>query len=112
MICRGAPGFSPRARRRRAALTRLHEAGARAELLGQFIDADGKVMKTEFDGRVMALPLDDLRGREVVAIAGGAEKTDAILAVLKSGLLTGLIIDEATARCLAETPGDRKAAAA
>ena len=42
--------------------------------------------------------LDEMQGRQVVAIAGGREKARAIAAVLASGLLTGLITDEATAR--------------
>jgi len=35
--------------------------------------------------------------RRIVAVAGGAVKVDAIRAVLASGLLNGLITDEATA---------------
>ena len=108
----GSTGLMSSVENVKEAFGTLYAAGARAELLGQFIDGDGRIMETEFDGRVMALPLEDMRGREVVAIAGGQEKTDAIRAVLMSGLLTGLIIDEATARCLAETPGGRSAAAA
>ncbi|MEM8553125.1 MAG: sugar-binding transcriptional regulator [Pseudomonadota bacterium] len=94
-----------------AALKRVRQAGACAEILGQFLDADGQILKTPLDGLVMALPLNDLRGREVVAIVGGIEKRDAIKAALKSGLLTGLIIDEATARRLVEERGDARAAA-
>ena len=44
------------------------------------------------------MPLEDLPGRQVVAIAGGRDKARAIAAVLASGVLTGLITDEATAR--------------
>lgn len=80
----------------------LSAEGAVAEILGQFLDADGRLIKTKFDGRTMAIPLDDLRGREVVAVAGGLEKVQAIQAALRSGLLTGLIIDEATARRLVD----------
>ena len=42
--------------------------------------------------------LEELPGRQVVAIAGGRDKPRAIAAVLQSGLVTGLITDEATAR--------------
>ena len=38
--------------------------------------------------------------QRIVAIAGGADKTAAIRAVLNSGLLSGLITDEATATAL------------
>ena len=36
--------------------------------------------------------------------ARGAEKVAALRAVLRSGLLKGLITNEATARCLVEEP--------
>ncbi|WP_240722201.1 sugar-binding transcriptional regulator [Poseidonocella sp. HB161398] len=78
----------------------LRREGAVAEILGQFLDAGGNILSTPFDGRTMSAPLGDLRGRDIVAIAGGASKVEAIAAALKSGLLTGLIIDEATARTL------------
>lgn len=80
----------------------LTERGAAAEILGQFLDREGRQISTSLDGRAMAMPLNDLRGRKVVAIAGGLGKVEAIRAALSSGLLTGLIIDEATARSLVE----------
>lgn len=89
----------------------LKARGARAEILGQFIDADGRVMATEYDARVMAPPLESLRGRAVVAIAGGRAKAEAIGAALKSGLLSELIIDEATARALVGEGGETDVAA-
>lgn len=93
------------------AVATLYKAGARAEILGQFIDRNGQILATAHDARVMAAPLESLRKKYVVAIAGGAEKTSAIGAALRSGLLTGLIIDEGTARALVETdkPGIRLA---
>ncbi|MBX2856209.1 MAG: sugar-binding transcriptional regulator [Rhodobacteraceae bacterium] len=90
----------------------LLSLGARAEILGQFLDANGQILKTPYDDRVMAAPLESLRGREVVAIAGGDTKTQAIRAALRSGLIAGLIIDEATARRLVEEPDGAYAAAA
>ena len=78
----------------------LADAGAVAEVLGQFLDPHGHPVQTPLDRRVMAQPLAQLRGRDVVAIAGGTSKHDAIRAALRSGLLTGLITDETTARAL------------
>lgn len=89
----------------------LYAAGARAEILGQFLDADGVPLATPYDDRVMAPPLETLRGREVVAIAGGTSKVEAIRTALQSGLLTGLIIDEATARALVDKDGLLRSAA-
>ena len=64
---------------------------------------------SEVNQRTLGLRIEDLRGREVVAVAGGPEKTSAILATLASGIITGLIIDEATAR-LVLAAADRPAA--
>lgn len=80
--------------------TWLQEHGAQAEVLGQFIDESGSIMETPLNDRVMALELEALRDKEVVAIAGGDDKRDAIRAVLRSKLLSGLLLDEATARSL------------
>lgn len=95
-----------------SAIERLRKDGARAEILGQFIADDGALLSTPYDDRVIAPGLEQLRGREIVAIAGGLLKTEAIRAALKSGLLTGLIIDEATARSLVDELGAVPAAAA
>lgn len=108
----GAGGASAISLDPEEATGRLRTLGARAEILGQFLDADGALLATPYDDRVMAPGLESLRGRDVVAIAGGASKTEAIRAALKSGLLTGLIIDEATARRLADGLQAAPAAAA
>lgn len=83
-------------------LADLRGMGARAEVLGQFYDAGGAILSTPFDGRVMAPDLATLRGREVIAIAGGTHKAGALDAALRGGIITGLITDEATARGLAD----------
>lgn len=80
----------------------LRARGARAEVLGQFLDASGALMSTPYDDRVMAPDLAALKGREVWAVAGGPTKAAALSAALNSGVFTGLITDEATARRLAE----------
>lgn len=80
----------------------LSELGAKAEILGQFLDTQGRAISTSFDGRTMAMDLQDLRNREVVAIAGGKDKIEPVKAALNSGLITGLIIDEVTARVLVD----------
>ena len=79
----------------------LERAGAVGEILGRFLDARGRPVAAAINDRALALRLEDLPGRQVVAIAGGRAKVRAIAAVLESGLLTGLITDETTARELA-----------
>jgi DNA-binding transcriptional regulator LsrR (DeoR family) len=80
----------------------LARAGAVGEVLGRFLDATGKPVPAEINERSIAVRLEELKGRQVVGIAGGPAKVRAIAAVLESGLLTGLITDEATARELVE----------
>lgn len=79
----------------------LAAAGAVGEVLGCYVDAEGQLIDIEISHRAIHVGLDALKGKEVVAIAGGPTKTAAITAVLKSGLITGLITDEATASRIA-----------
>ena len=74
--------------------------GAIAELLGQFFGADGAHLPNALSGRAMAPSISELRKHRIVALAGGTAKTQAVKAILASGLLHGLITDEATARRL------------
>ncbi|EFO32017.1 transcriptional regulator [Roseibium sp. TrichSKD4] len=87
--------------------TDLRKRGAVAELLGQFVDRDGNQISTPHDERVMAPPLDNLKDRDVVAIAAGTNKVPAVRAALQSGYLTGLLTDELTAKTLIEDPNGR-----
>jgi DNA-binding transcriptional regulator LsrR (DeoR family) len=79
----------------------LERVGVAGEMLGHFFDAGGNVVETELSSRSISLPPEDLRGRNIVAIAGGPSKVAGIRAALASGFLKGLITDELTARCLA-----------
>ncbi|VDC21185.1 sugar-binding transcriptional regulator [Pseudogemmobacter humi] len=72
--------------------------GGVGEMLGHFFDARGRVLETTLTARTLAVDLGGA-GR-TVAVAGGADKTAAIRAVLQSGRLSGLITDEPTARAL------------
>jgi DNA-binding transcriptional regulator LsrR (DeoR family) len=78
----------------------LERAGVAGEMLGHFFDAHGNIIETELSSRSISLPLQDLRGRNIVAIAGGPSKVAGIRAALASGFLKGLITDELTARRL------------
>ena len=80
----------------------LAKEGAVGEVLGHFFAADGRSVAVDVNQRALGLAPDELRGKEIVGIAGGRGKARAIGAVLASGLLTGLITDEATARRLVQ----------
>jgi DNA-binding transcriptional regulator LsrR (DeoR family) len=80
----------------------LERAGVAGEMLGHFFDANGYIVETELSSRSISLSPRDLRGRNIVAIAGGPGKVAGIRAALASGLLKGLITDELTARRLVD----------
>jgi DNA-binding transcriptional regulator LsrR (DeoR family) len=80
----------------------LSRAGAIGEILGHFVGADGQPVDAALNQRALGLKIEDLKGKEVVAIAGGHGKARAIRAVLSSRVVTGLITDEATARRIVE----------
>ena len=78
----------------------LRAAGAVGEIMGRYFDTAGRLVPTSLHDRLIALPIGALHG--LVAVAAGEEKIDAINAVSRSRLLSGLITDEPTARRLAE----------
>jgi DNA-binding transcriptional regulator LsrR (DeoR family) len=79
----------------------LHE-GAVAEILGWTLDRNGALMPFPLNRRIASLPLSSPPGHPTIAIAGGAAKARAILAVLRGRWITGLITDEAAAEGILE----------
>ncbi|WGS18131.1 sugar-binding transcriptional regulator [Bradyrhizobium sp. ISRA463] len=79
----------------------LKRVGACADLLGRFFNADGQVLDIDLSARATSMEAADLRTHRIVAIGGGLAKVAALRAMLRSGFLHGLIIDEATAQALA-----------
>jgi DNA-binding transcriptional regulator LsrR (DeoR family) len=89
----------------------LRRAGAVGEVLGRFVDADGRPVAAEINERAVAIRLEEIKGRQVVAVAGGKGKARAIAAVLESRVITGLITDETTAKAIVELLDGERAAA-
>jgi DNA-binding transcriptional regulator LsrR (DeoR family) len=83
-------------------------SGACAEILGQFFLADGTHMPHPLSDRAMAPRLADLKAHKIVALVGGTSKIQATRSILASGLLHGLITDEATARRLVNAKPGRE----
>jgi DNA-binding transcriptional regulator LsrR (DeoR family) len=88
----------------------LRRAGAVGEVLGRFVDADGRPVAAEINERAVAIRLEEIKGRQVVAVAGGKGKARAIMAVLESRVITGLITDETTAKAVVELVDGSRAA--
>jgi DNA-binding transcriptional regulator LsrR (DeoR family) len=82
-------------------LVQLNRLGARGEILTYFHDENGRLIDTDLSRRCVTLSYGELVGRNIVAAAGGPDKVEALRSILKTGLLSGLITDEATAIKLA-----------
>jgi DNA-binding transcriptional regulator LsrR (DeoR family) len=81
-------------------IAEINAAGGVGEMLGHFFDARGRVLETTLTARTLAVDLDGPPQSRIIAIAGGADKVQAIRALLMSARLKGLITDEPTARAL------------
>lgn len=84
-------------------LREVKRAGAVGEVIGRFLDKNGNPVAAELNDRAVALRLEEIKGKSVVAIAGGEDKTEAIKAVLESHVMKGLITDEATAKAIVDS---------
>ncbi len=85
--------------------TFLKMQGAVGDVLSHFLDKNGELVSPDLEKRLMSTPMDQLRTLEnVIGAAGGPDKAEAILAVLRGGYLDVLITDEDTARLLLEAP--------
>ena len=78
--------------------------GATAVLICRFLDRDGNQIVRELDRRIIGIELDELSGvPKRLCVAGGAQKVEAIRAVLLGGYATHLVTDmDAAERLLAD----------
>jgi DNA-binding transcriptional regulator LsrR (DeoR family) len=77
----------------------LIKKGAVGDLLYNFFDADGALIKHPINDRVLSMPIDRLRKvPRRVMISGGTEKVDALLGALKLVNCNVLITNEDTAQ--------------
>lgn len=71
------------------------------DVLGHFLDKDGQLIHTPIENRLISTPLEHLKEmNNVIGLAAGQEKIEAIRAVLRGGYLDILITDEGTANLL------------
>lgn len=84
-------------------LQALRGRGAVANILGNFYDARGEPVECEVSRRLVAVDPAAFENARLIAIAGGMQKQQAIHAALRTGLLSGLISDEHTARAVLAT---------
>lgn len=81
-------------------LKSLRAAGAIGDTNGIFFDSSGRPVDHELNSRTLAVPFETLRKLPVVLMVGGIEKIAAAAALLRSGIVNGLIIDGDTALAL------------
>ena len=81
--------------------------GAVGDISGHYFDINGKRILGDLDDRIMALSWEDFQSlKNVVAVACGLDKKNAILGALRTGLISRLIIDDHTALALLEGSED------
>ncbi|MDK2952215.1 MAG: lsr operon transcriptional repressor [Kosmotogales bacterium] len=82
-------------------LALLRQKGAVGDILGQYFDQDGNIIDFETNQRIISFDISKLKVKQnVIAIAGGPKKVQAIAAAIKGGYLSTLITDELTAKQL------------
>lgn len=91
----------------------LAACGAVGDILGQFYDADGRMIDHPLNRRAIALPLDGLsRIPTVILASGGKNKTEAIAGALKARFASVIVCDEETARGACDLVGAGEASQA
>ncbi|MFD0655943.1 sugar-binding transcriptional regulator [Thermocatellispora tengchongensis] len=87
-------------------IARLAAAGAVGDVLGRFVDARGRIVDADLDGRTLGLSLDVLRSAAAttVALVSGEAKHEVCRAVVVSHVCDVLITDEPSAAYLLGTP--------
>jgi deoxyribonucleoside regulator len=83
------------------AIGELQDAGAVGEICGRFIDVSGKECDSPWRDRVIGVQVEQLRKiPQVIGVVSGSDRSLAILAAVRGGLLKSLVIDDAGASAL------------
>lgn len=79
----------------------LRRMGAVGDILGQFFDADGNKLDAEIHKRIVGIDINTLKDKpDVIGVAAGDEKVEAIRGALRGHFIKTLITDESTAQKL------------
>ena len=88
-------------RRDRCRAREMYALGVRAELCGVQLDADGGVVATSITDRLIGIDAEGLRAiPDVIALAYGTAKAEAVRAGLRGGFATSLVTHASMARRL------------
>ncbi len=79
-------------------LERVRESGAVGHMVGQFFDAQGRLLDSDINDRAIGIGIKSLNHIDtVIAVAGGQAKAEAILGALRGRYLNVLITDDTAA---------------
>lgn len=79
----------------------LSMQGAKGDVLSHFVDENGKLIQSPIEERLIATSMEVLSQlHNVIGVAAGPVKAEAIRAVLKGGILDTLITDADTAEAI------------
>lgn len=82
----------------------VHDAGAVGEVLSHYFDQVGREIATPWFDRMISVDLATLKTIEnLIGLAAGADKAEAVEGAVKCGILNTLIIDTPLAEALAES---------
>ncbi len=72
----------------------LVEAGAVGDMCGVYYDLEGRIIESGLENRMIAAQADQLKAIDgLVAAACGADKAEAVLGALRTGMISSLFID-------------------
>lgn len=84
-------------------LEALESKGAIGHIGGHFYNIEGKEIETALTERMVGVSLDEIkRCKDVICVAFGERKAEAVLGALRGGFLNTLIIDEGCAKKIVE----------
>lgn len=85
----------------KADIGKLRQLGAVGEICGRFFDSDGRECQSPWRDRVVSIELEQLRHiPQVIGVVSGEDRTDAIAAAIRGGILKSLVIDDQGAAAL------------
>jgi DNA-binding transcriptional regulator LsrR (DeoR family) len=77
----------------------LKSPDAVGDICARYFDRSGHFIVDDYYERIVGVPLDELRGaKSNVIMASGTDKSEAIAAVLRTGMVRTLVLDEQTAK--------------
>ena len=83
----------------------LLDAGVRADTSTVMLTETGDIVPTPLSERMISISGEQLRRiPEVIAVAGGRDKADAVHVALRAGIITTLITNSSVARALLDDP--------